>query len=224
MPSHLRLHSTIFQSLSINICFRIWLLSIKCSTSISTVHLRKARRSSFHHVCLFHSSAPFTEPRFLWWGCLQNLQNVLQKLSRSALLRYFNMCCDMFDQVKIELPTHLHEKHHLLFSFYHVTCDINAKTSSKKKEALETPGQRCTSSPMILYCACWNAVVLWQCVCVYCMLVYDTVGYAWLPLLKDGRITSQDFSIPVSCTLPGGYLLIKDASSTKVSTGIQKRK
>lgn len=46
----------------------------------------------------------------------------------------------MFDQVKIELPTHLHEKHHLLFSFYHVTCDINAKTSSKKKEALETPG------------------------------------------------------------------------------------
>ncbi|KAL0173401.1 hypothetical protein M9458_029369, partial [Cirrhinus mrigala] len=82
--------------------------------------------------------------------------------------------------VKIELPTHLHEKHHLLFSFYHVTCDINAKTSSKKKEALETP-----------------------------------VGYAWLPLLKDGRVSSQDFSIPVSCTLPGGYLHIKEPSSTK---------
>uniref|UniRef100_A0A673IGJ6 Dedicator of cytokinesis 10 n=1 Tax=Sinocyclocheilus rhinocerous TaxID=307959 RepID=A0A673IGJ6_9TELE len=82
---------------------------------------------------------------------------------------------DFCDEVKIELPTHLHEKHHLLFSFYHVTCDINAKTSSKKKEALETP-----------------------------------VGYAWLPLLKDGRVSSQDFSIPVSCTLPGGYLHIKE--------------
>uniref|UniRef100_A0A8C1NYJ2 Dedicator of cytokinesis 10 n=1 Tax=Cyprinus carpio TaxID=7962 RepID=A0A8C1NYJ2_CYPCA len=93
---------------------------------------------------------------------------------------------DFCDEVKIELPTHLHEKHHLLFSFYHVTCDINAKTSSKKKEALETP-----------------------------------VGYAWLPLLKDGRVSSQDFNIPVSCTLPGGYLHIKESSSTKNGSDVK---
>uniref|UniRef100_A0A8C2JCN6 Dedicator of cytokinesis 10 n=1 Tax=Cyprinus carpio TaxID=7962 RepID=A0A8C2JCN6_CYPCA len=93
---------------------------------------------------------------------------------------------DFYDEVKIELPTHLHEKHHLLFSFYHVTCDINAKTGSKKKEALETP-----------------------------------VGYAWLPLLKDGRVSSQDFSIPVSCTLPGGYLHIKEPSSTKNGSDVK---
>ena len=43
-------------------------------------------------------------------------------------------------QVKIELPTQLHEKHHLLFSFYHITCDINAKANAKKKESLETSG------------------------------------------------------------------------------------
>uniref|UniRef100_A0A673N6A5 Dedicator of cytokinesis protein 10-like n=1 Tax=Sinocyclocheilus rhinocerous TaxID=307959 RepID=A0A673N6A5_9TELE len=93
---------------------------------------------------------------------------------------------DYYDEVKIELPAHLHEKHHLLFSFYHVTCDINAKTSSKKKEALETP-----------------------------------VGYAWLPLLKDGRVSSQDFSIPVSCTLPDGYLHIKEPSSTKNGSDVK---
>uniref|UniRef100_A0AAR2J6L6 Dedicator of cytokinesis 10 n=1 Tax=Pygocentrus nattereri TaxID=42514 RepID=A0AAR2J6L6_PYGNA len=87
---------------------------------------------------------------------------------------------DFYDEVKIELPTQLHEKHHLLFSFFHVTCDINAKTSSKKKEALETP-----------------------------------VGYAWLPLLKEGRLASQEFSVPVSCTLPSGYLLIRETSSNK---------
>ncbi|MED6279783.1 Dedicator of cytokinesis protein 10, partial [Characodon lateralis] len=87
---------------------------------------------------------------------------------------------DFYDEVKIELPIHLHEKHHLLFSFYHVTCDINAKTSSKRKEALETP-----------------------------------VGYSWLPILKEGRVSSQEFSIPVSCNLPPGYLAIKDASNTK---------
>uniref|UniRef100_A0A671M2X2 Dedicator of cytokinesis protein 10-like n=1 Tax=Sinocyclocheilus anshuiensis TaxID=1608454 RepID=A0A671M2X2_9TELE len=39
---------------------------------------------------------------------------------------------DFCDEVKIELPTHLHEKHHLLFSFYHVTCDINACKKSFK--------------------------------------------------------------------------------------------
>ncbi|XP_031429853.1 dedicator of cytokinesis protein 10 isoform X10 [Clupea harengus] len=85
---------------------------------------------------------------------------------------------DFYDEVKIELPTDLHEKHHLLFAFYHVTCDINAKTSSKKKEALETP-----------------------------------VGYAWLPLLKDGRLSSQEFSVPVSCTLPTSYLALKEPGS-----------
>ncbi|XP_020930470.1 dedicator of cytokinesis protein 10 isoform X28 [Sus scrofa] len=46
---------------------------------------------------------------------------------------------DFSDEVKIELPTQLHEKHHILFSFYHITCDINAKANAKKKEALETP-------------------------------------------------------------------------------------
>uniref|UniRef100_A0A669DBZ7 Dedicator of cytokinesis 10 n=1 Tax=Oreochromis niloticus TaxID=8128 RepID=A0A669DBZ7_ORENI len=78
---------------------------------------------------------------------------------------------DFYDEVKIELPTQLHEKHHLLFSFYHVTCDINAKTNSKRKETLETP-----------------------------------VGYSWLPLLKEGRVSTQEFNIPVSCNLPPGYL------------------
>ncbi|XP_076837011.1 dedicator of cytokinesis protein 10 isoform X3 [Brachyhypopomus gauderio] len=87
---------------------------------------------------------------------------------------------DFYDEVKVELPIQLQEKHHLLFSFFHVTCDINAKTSSKKKEALETP-----------------------------------VGYAWLPLLKDGRLASGEFNVPVSCTLPSGYLLIKEPSSNK---------
>ncbi|KAM8903388.1 dedicator of cytokinesis protein 10 isoform 2-T2 [Spinachia spinachia] len=87
---------------------------------------------------------------------------------------------DFYDEVKIELPTQLHEKHHLLFSFYHITCDINAKTNAKRKEALETP-----------------------------------VGFSWLPLLKEGRLSSQEFSVPVSCNLPPGYLSIKEVSSTK---------
>ncbi|XP_029471532.1 dedicator of cytokinesis protein 10 isoform X2 [Rhinatrema bivittatum] len=83
---------------------------------------------------------------------------------------------DFYDEVKIELPPQLHEKHHILFSLYHVTCDINAKANSKKREALETP-----------------------------------VGYAWLPLMKNGQFASQDHNIPVATSLPSRYLSLQDA-------------
>lgn len=43
-------------------------------------------------------------------------------------------------QIKIELPIHLHQKHHLLFTFYHVSCEINTKATSKKQDTVETQG------------------------------------------------------------------------------------
>lgn len=43
-------------------------------------------------------------------------------------------------QIKIELPTQLHEKHHLLFTFFHVSCDNSSKGSTKKKDIVETQG------------------------------------------------------------------------------------
>lgn len=43
-------------------------------------------------------------------------------------------------QIKIELPTQLHEKHHLLFTFFHVSCDNSNKGSTKKKDVIETQG------------------------------------------------------------------------------------
>nr|XP_061802809.1 dedicator of cytokinesis protein 9-like [Nerophis lumbriciformis] len=42
---------------------------------------------------------------------------------------------EFYDEIKIELPTQLHQKHHLLFTFYHVSCDSN----NKKKDLVETP-------------------------------------------------------------------------------------
>ncbi|XP_064522589.1 dedicator of cytokinesis protein 10 isoform X12 [Pseudopipra pipra] len=87
---------------------------------------------------------------------------------------------DFYDEVKIELPTQLHKKHHILFSFYHVTCDINAKANAKKKEALETP-----------------------------------VGYAWLPLLKDAQLASQEHNVPVASSLPPSYLSLQEPTSGK---------
>lgn len=40
-------------------------------------------------------------------------------------------------------------------------------------------------------------------------LVVSTVGFAWLPLLKDGRIITSEQHLPVSANLPAGYLNVR---------------
>uniref|UniRef100_A0A8C2UA14 Dedicator of cytokinesis 9 n=1 Tax=Coturnix japonica TaxID=93934 RepID=A0A8C2UA14_COTJA len=89
---------------------------------------------------------------------------------------------EFYDEIKIELPTQLHEKHHLLFTFYHVSCDNSSKGSTKKKDVVETQ-----------------------------------VGYSWLPLIKDGRVVTNDQHIPVSANLPSGYLSYQESGVGKHS-------
>lgn len=40
-----------------------------------------------------------------------------------------------------------------------------------------------------------------------------SVGYAWLPLLKDGRVTMNESQIPVAANLPAGYLGCQEGAS-----------
>uniref|UniRef100_A0A2K6T8T3 Dedicator of cytokinesis 9 n=1 Tax=Saimiri boliviensis boliviensis TaxID=39432 RepID=A0A2K6T8T3_SAIBB len=47
---------------------------------------------------------------------------------------------EFYDEIKIELPTQLHEKHHLLLTFFHVSCDNSSKGSTKKRDVVETQG------------------------------------------------------------------------------------
>ncbi|XP_053916769.1 dedicator of cytokinesis protein 9 isoform X2 [Cuculus canorus] len=89
---------------------------------------------------------------------------------------------EFYDEIKIELPTQLHEKHHLLFTFYHVSCDSSSKGSTKKKDVVETQ-----------------------------------VGYSWLPLIKDGRVVTNEQQIPVSANLPSGYLSYQEVVTGKHS-------
>uniref|UniRef100_A0A672JN84 Dedicator of cytokinesis 9 n=1 Tax=Salarias fasciatus TaxID=181472 RepID=A0A672JN84_SALFA len=85
---------------------------------------------------------------------------------------------EFYDEFKIELPTQLHEKHHLFFTFYHVSCDSNSKASTKKRDLVEAQ-----------------------------------VGFAWLPLLKDGRVIMNESHIPVAANLPAGYLSCQEGAS-----------
>ncbi|KAM9038084.1 dedicator of cytokinesis protein 9 isoform 2-T2 [Sarcophilus harrisii] len=58
--------------------------------------------------------------------------------SSSAAVLHHQQNPELYDEIKIELPTQLHEKHHLLFTFYHVSCDNSNKGSTKKKDVVET--------------------------------------------------------------------------------------
>lgn len=42
------------------------------------------------------------------------------------------------------------------------------------------------------------------------------VGYSWLPLIKDGRVVTNEQHIPVSANLPPGYLSYQEVGVGKV--------
>lgn len=44
-----------------------------------------------------------------------------------------------------------------------------------------------------------------------CTCSLPTVGSAWLPLLKDGRVIMNEQQLPVAANLPAGYLGPQDA-------------
>ncbi|CAH2315231.1 dedicator of cytokinesis 11 isoform X3 [Pelobates cultripes] len=56
-----------------------------------------------------------------------------------AAVLHHNQSPEFYDEIKLELPLYLHQKHHLLFTFYHVSCDISTKGGSKKNDTAEVP-------------------------------------------------------------------------------------
>ncbi|KAK7910137.1 hypothetical protein WMY93_014821 [Mugilogobius chulae] len=58
--------------------------------------------------------------------------------SAYAAVLHHNQSPEFYDETKVELPVHVHEKHHILFTFYHISCESSSKTSSKKREGVET--------------------------------------------------------------------------------------
>ncbi|KAL4220208.1 Dedicator of cytokinesis protein 9 [Mactra antiquata] len=56
----------------------------------------------------------------------------------SSTVLHHNQTPEYLDEVKISLPALLQEKHHILFKFYHVSCE-GSKGSSKRKDGIEMP-------------------------------------------------------------------------------------
>ncbi|XP_052217568.1 dedicator of cytokinesis protein 9-like isoform X3 [Dreissena polymorpha] len=64
--------------------------------------------------------------------------NSVFSCSASTTVLHHNQAPDYMEEVKILLPPILHEKHHVLFRFYHVSCE-GSKGSVKKRGDIEVP-------------------------------------------------------------------------------------
>ncbi|KAM6909379.1 dedicator of cytokinesis protein 11 isoform 2-T2 [Xenentodon cancila] len=58
--------------------------------------------------------------------------------SAYAAVLHHNQSPEFYDEVRIELPVHVHDKHHILFTFYHISCESSSKASSKKRDGVES--------------------------------------------------------------------------------------
>ena len=82
-------------------------------------------------------------------------------------------------QVKLKLPIRLNTSHHLLFTFYHVACDV-AKGGKSTKSSIKLPPVE--SAGVYNVCVCVHHIHI--CMSLLCTNIsICTVGFAWLPLM-----------------------------------------
>ncbi|XP_048588509.1 dedicator of cytokinesis protein 9 isoform X4 [Nematostella vectensis] len=81
-----------------------------------------------------------------------------------------------YHEVKIKLPTQITEKHHVFFTFQHIACEQSKNTGG-------SGSVRGKPSP-----------------------VETPVGYAWMPILHEGRIRQDDNQLLVAQYAPDEYL------------------
>ncbi len=57
--------------------------------------------------------------------------------SGSAAVLHHHQVPDFYEEIKVAMPTQLNEKHHLLFRFYHVSCEVG-KGTVKKRDTVDS--------------------------------------------------------------------------------------
>ncbi|XP_071839033.1 dedicator of cytokinesis protein 11-like isoform X31 [Apostichopus japonicus] len=62
--------------------------------------------------------------------------NVFESQASASVLHH-QQTPDFYEEIKLALPTHLHEKHHLLFKFYHISCETG-KGTVKKRDTVDS--------------------------------------------------------------------------------------
>ena len=80
--------------------------------------------------------------------------------------------------MKLKLPSNMRDSHHLLFTFYHVTCKAqvcHTLLKGRKKVLTQVRDGDPLSTP---------------------------VGYTWVPLLEKGSLATGRHELPVTSELP----------------------
>ncbi|VDO39454.1 unnamed protein product [Onchocerca flexuosa] len=86
--------------------------------------------------------------------------------SADTAVSYHNKIPSFYDEIKINLPVDLNDGHHILFTFFHITCKPN-----KVGDEVKIP-----------------------------------IGYSWIPLLRDGRLQTGEYTLPIALEqLPQSY-------------------
>lgn len=106
----------------------------------------------------------------------------------NSIVTHHNKTPLFYDEIKILLPLNLHEKHHLLFKFYHISC-TNAKSIQEIEN--EQNSQFISDSS--------NSIQNLK-------SVENLIGYSWLPIFKNGRLFNGEKGLPISQNLPNNYL------------------
>lgn len=100
-----------------------------------------------------------------------------------TIVTHHNKNPQFYDEIKLLLPLNLHEKHHILFKFYHISCN-NAKSvhedfdTSLSESNINLNGKN----------------------------VESLIGFSWLPVFKNGKLFNGEKSLPIAQNLPNNYL------------------
>ncbi|KAG1665796.1 Dedicator of cytokinesis protein 9 [Nymphon striatum] len=54
--------------------------------------------------------------------CAAGGRQLFTSQAKTAVVHH-NTCPDFYEQIKLLLPVHLHQRHHLLFTFFHISCE-----------------------------------------------------------------------------------------------------
>lgn len=115
---------------------------------------------------------------------LTNNEENIFATNHQTQITHHNKTPQFYDEIKILLPLNLNEKHHLLFKFYHVSCSNAKSITAIKSDELTITNESIN----------------------YSKSVETLIGYAWLPLFKNGRLINGEKQLPVAQTITSSYL------------------
>ena len=115
---------------------------------------------------------------------LTNNEENIFATNHQTQITHHNKTPQFYDEIKILLPLNLNEKHHLLFKFYHVSFSNAKSITAIKSDELTITNESIN----------------------YSKSVETLIGYAWLPLFKNGRLINGEKQLPVAQTITSSYL------------------